>query len=47
VDVNIRDFPPDLHREAKIQAAVEGITLKAIIIKALDQYLKTAKKKRR
>jgi predicted HicB family RNase H-like nuclease len=47
VDVNIREFPQDLHRLAKVQAAMEGITLKALIIKALEQYLNKAKKKRR
>ena len=45
VNVNIKDFPQDLHRKAKIQAAMEGITLKALIIKALTEYLKKAKKK--
>jgi len=45
VTVNIRNFPDDLHREAKIQAAMEGTTLKGIIIKALTEYLKGTKKK--
>lgn len=45
--LNIKDFPDDLHREAKIQAAVEGTTLKGLIIKALTEYLKRAKKKER
>jgi predicted HicB family RNase H-like nuclease len=43
--INIRGFPDELHRRAKIQAAVEGITLKDLIIKALTEYLKKAKKK--
>lgn len=43
--INIKDFPDDLHRQAKIQAAVEGVSLKALIIKALQEYLKKAKKK--
>ena len=43
--INIKAFPDDLHRQAKIQAAVEGISLKALIIKALEAYLKKAKKK--
>jgi predicted HicB family RNase H-like nuclease len=47
VIINIKAFPDDLHREAKIQAAVEGISLKALIIKALTEYLKKAKKKGR
>ena len=38
--INLRDFPADLHRKAKIRAAEEGTTLKEIIIKALTEYLK-------
>lgn len=38
----IRDFPEDLHHNAKIQAAVESITLKNLIAKALREYLKRA-----
>lgn len=37
--VNIRDFPEELHREAKAQAALEGDSLKGIIIRALAEYL--------
>jgi hypothetical protein len=43
--INIKDFPDELHRIAKSEAALEGISLKALIIKALEEYLK--KKKRR
>ena len=43
--INIKDFPEDLHRKAKAEAALEGISLKALIIKAMEEYLK--KKKRR
>ena len=42
--INIKAFPDDLHRQAKIQAAVEGITLKDFIINALTEYLKKQKK---
>ena len=38
--MNLRDFPEDLHRKAKAKAALEGITLKDLIIKALTEYLK-------
>jgi len=41
----MRDFPKDLHHEAKVQAAIEGISLKALVEKALKEYLKTARKK--
>jgi len=37
--VNMRDFPEDLHIRAKLQAVKERTTLKAIIIKALTEYL--------
>jgi hypothetical protein len=42
--INIRDFPDTLHREAKAKAALEGITLKDLIIKAVEAYLKAGKK---
>jgi predicted HicB family RNase H-like nuclease len=38
------DFPDELHREAKVRAAQEGITLKDLIIKAVEAYLKAGKK---
>jgi len=37
--VIIKNFPEDLHRKAKAKAALEGITLKALIIKLLEAYL--------
>ena len=36
----MRDFPEDLHTRAKVQAAEEKTTMKAIVIKALEEYLK-------
>ena len=41
----LMNFSEDLHREAKVRAAQEGITLKALIEKVLQEYLKTSKKK--
>jgi predicted RNA-binding protein with RPS1 domain len=41
--INIKDFPDDLHRKSKSEAALEGISLKALIIKALEEYLKKKK----
>lgn len=38
--IYLRDFPEDLHHKCKIQAAVEKITLKELVIKALTDYLK-------
>jgi|OpeIllAssembly_1097287.scaffolds.fasta_scaffold1923374_1 predicted HicB family RNase H-like nuclease len=40
IQVIVKGFPEDLHYRAKIQAAKERSTLKAIIIKALEEYLK-------
>ena len=42
--VYLRDFPDDLHRKAKSEAALEGISMKAFIIKALEEYLKNKKR---
>jgi predicted HicB family RNase H-like nuclease len=38
--IYLRDFPESLHRKSKAEAALEGISLKAFIIKALEEYLK-------
>ena len=38
--INIKDFPDDLHRKAKSEAALEGISLKALFIRAVEEYLK-------
>ena len=43
--INIKDFPDDLHRKAKAEAALEGISLKALIIKAMEEYLKKMKRR--
>ena len=41
--INIRDFPDELHRKAKSQAALQGMSLKDLIIKAVAEYLKKQK----
>ena len=41
--LNIKDFPDDLHRQVKIQAAIMGISLKELTITALTEYLKKKK----
>ena len=41
----LRDIPVDLHKELKIQAVREGITLKELMLKALEKYLKSVMKK--
>jgi hypothetical protein len=35
----LRDFPDDLHRKTKAEAALRGITMKELIIRALKAYL--------
>ena len=42
--LNIKDFPDDLHRKAKAEAALMGISLKELIIRAITEYLKKIKK---
>ena len=42
--LNIKDFPDDLHRKAKAEAALMGISLKELIIREITEYIK--KKKR-
>jgi plasmid stability protein len=35
----VREVPKDLHSRVKIQAIKEGMTLQAIVLKALEEYL--------
>jgi hypothetical protein len=37
--LNVKDFPDALHQEAKVRAAMEAISLKELIIKAVAAYL--------
>jgi hypothetical protein len=41
--INIRDFPIDLHRKVKAQAALMGISIKEFFIRAAAEYLKKQK----
>lgn len=43
--LNNEDFPDDLHRKAKTQAALNGTPLKAFTIKAMEEYLRKCKEK--
>jgi predicted HicB family RNase H-like nuclease len=38
--INLRDVPEDLHLRAKVQATKEGLSLKALVIRLLEEYLK-------
>ena len=40
--IYLREFPEELHHQAKIQAAVEKLHLKDLFAKALTEYLKRA-----
>ena len=37
--LTVKNFPVDIHRKAKSAAALQGITLKDLIIQAIKQYL--------
>ena len=38
--INIREVPDDLHTRVKVQAAKERITLRELVIRTLEEYLK-------
>ena len=35
----VRDVPKDLHTRIKIRAIKEGMTLQALVLRALEEYL--------
>jgi len=37
--INLRNVPDDLHRKAKARAAMEGVSLKQLILRLLAEYL--------
>jgi predicted HicB family RNase H-like nuclease len=41
--MNLRDAPEDLMRRAKAAAAMQGITLREFVFKAMEEKLKKAK----
>jgi predicted HicB family RNase H-like nuclease len=38
-----KDFPEDLHRKAKSKAALMGISLKELVIRAITEFLERHK----
>ena len=38
--IYVREFPEDLHKKAKLQAVMEEVSLRELIIKAVEFYLK-------
>jgi len=43
--LNIKDFPDDLQRRAKAEAALKGLSLKAFLIMVLTEYLEKKSEK--
>ena len=41
--LNIKEFPDDLHREAKVKAAMLGIPLRELVIKSVKDFLEKHK----
>lgn len=41
----LKDIPGELHKAAKVRAAQEGVTLKALILRAVEEYLARVEKK--
>jgi predicted HicB family RNase H-like nuclease len=37
--INLRNVSDDLHRKAKARAAMEGLSLKQLILRLLEEYL--------
>lgn len=35
----LKDIPAEIHKAAKVRAAQEDITLKALVLKAVEEYL--------
>ena len=45
-DLYIRNFPKELRRLAKVEAALQDVTLREIVTEALTAYLKEQEQKR-
>jgi len=41
--LNIKDFPDNLHRQARIYAGTNGISLKEPVIRAITEFLEKYK----
>ncbi len=41
ITVNLRGFPRDLHRQLRVAAAKQGVSLKAVMIEAARLWLRT------
>lgn len=45
-DLYIRNFPKELRQLAKAEAALQDVTMREIVVKALTAYLKQQEQKR-
>ena len=43
--VYLRNVPEELHRRVKAQAALEGMSLQALVLKVVEDYLAKTRKK--
>lgn len=41
--IYLKDFPEDLHRKVKAEAALMGISMKELIVRALIEFLEKKK----
>jgi predicted HicB family RNase H-like nuclease len=41
--INLKDIPDDLHRKAKSTAALMGISLRELVIRAITEFLERHK----
>ena len=39
--LNLKSFPDELHRQAKSRAALEGISLRDLVLRAVTSYLES------
>lgn len=39
--LNLKDFPDELHLQAKSRAALEGISLRDLVLRAVTAYLES------
>ncbi|MBP1725923.1 MAG: hypothetical protein H6Q51_1221 [Deltaproteobacteria bacterium] len=39
--LNLKGFPDELHRQAKSRAALEGISLRDLVLRAVTSYLES------
>lgn len=47
MQIVIRNFPEELHRDLKIVAAKTGLTMKSVIIKAIEELVRKQEMKER